>query len=96
MTIDDRDPESAPLAPDDAFALLGNETRMEMLRTLGDADEPMSFTDFFTGSESATPASSTITSTNPPGTLSAAPMTATNSSGQATVSLRRFCRVRLR
>jgi hypothetical protein len=47
MTIDDKDSEPAPLAPDDAFALPGNETRVEMLRTLGDADEPMSFTELF-------------------------------------------------
>ncbi|MDY6819501.1 MAG: helix-turn-helix domain-containing protein [Halobacteriales archaeon] len=31
------------LPPDDAFSALGNETRMEILRTLGEADEPLTF-----------------------------------------------------
>ena len=31
------------LSPDDAFALLGNETRVAILRALGEADEPLSF-----------------------------------------------------
>lgn len=31
------------LPPDDAFALLGNETRMEILQALSEGDEPMSF-----------------------------------------------------
>lgn len=47
MTTDERGSGLATLAPDDAFALLGNETRMEMLQTLGDTDEPMSFTELF-------------------------------------------------
>lgn len=33
------------LAPDDAFAVLGNETRMEILRTLGRAEKPQSFSE---------------------------------------------------
>jgi DNA-binding transcriptional ArsR family regulator len=33
------------LTPDDAFALLGNETRMAILRSLGDADDPVPFSD---------------------------------------------------
>jgi DNA-binding transcriptional ArsR family regulator len=31
------------LPPDDAFAVLGDETRLEILRALGDADDPLSF-----------------------------------------------------
>lgn len=33
------------LSPDDAFAALGNEVRIEILKTLADADEPMSFSE---------------------------------------------------
>lgn len=33
------------LTPDDAFAVLGNETRLEILRSLSDADGPVSFSD---------------------------------------------------
>lgn len=33
------------LPPDDAFAVLGNETRISILRTLGESDEPLSFTE---------------------------------------------------
>lgn len=32
-----------PLSPDNAFAALGNETRVKILRVLGDHDEPLSF-----------------------------------------------------
>jgi hypothetical protein len=39
------DERDTPLAPDEAFAALGNETRMEILRTLGDADEPLTFSE---------------------------------------------------
>ena len=38
--VDDRQ-----LSPDDAFGVLGNETRIRILRELGDAGEPLSFTD---------------------------------------------------
>lgn len=37
--------EDATLAPDDAFAVLGNETRMRILQSLGDADDPVTFSD---------------------------------------------------
>lgn len=37
----------ATLAPDDAFALLGNETRMEILETLADAEEPLTFSELY-------------------------------------------------
>ena len=33
------------LTPDEAFSILGNETRIEILRTLGEADRSLSFTD---------------------------------------------------
>lgn len=39
----ERDPDT--LLPSEAFNALGQETRMQILRTLGDADEPMSFTE---------------------------------------------------
>ncbi|MUV90176.1 helix-turn-helix domain-containing protein [Halapricum sp. CBA1109] len=32
-----------PLSPDEAFAALGNETRVRILRVLGDEDDPLSF-----------------------------------------------------
>lgn len=35
------------LAPDDAFAVLGDETRLQILQALGQADEPLSFSDLF-------------------------------------------------
>lgn len=43
MTVDADDDESATLSPDDAFAVLGNETRMEILHRLAAADGPLSF-----------------------------------------------------
>lgn len=33
------------LAPDQAFAALGNETRIEILRALGDVEQPLSFSE---------------------------------------------------
>lgn len=41
----DAGPEASTLAPDDAFAVLGNETRMEILQTLAEADGPLSFSE---------------------------------------------------
>lgn len=35
------------LPPDDAFSVLGNETRMEILRTLGETDGRLSFSDLY-------------------------------------------------
>lgn len=35
------------LSPDDAFGLLGNETRIQILQTLGRADEPLTFSALF-------------------------------------------------
>jgi len=37
--------ETEPLTPDDAFAALGNETRMDILRTLAESDTPLSFSE---------------------------------------------------
>lgn len=46
MTTDDGTGEGAdPLAPDDAFAVLGDETRVAILRVLGEADGPLGFSD---------------------------------------------------
>lgn len=38
-------PGDTTLTPNEAFAVLGNETRMEILRTLGDADESLPFSE---------------------------------------------------
>jgi DNA-binding transcriptional ArsR family regulator len=40
---DEGDTETLP--PDDAFAALGNETRLQILRTLGAVDDPLSFSE---------------------------------------------------
>lgn len=37
--------ETTALPPDDAFAVLGNDTRMEILQTLGEAGESLSFSE---------------------------------------------------
>lgn len=39
------DSGGSTLQPDDAFSVLGNETRMEIIQTLGDSDEPLSFSE---------------------------------------------------
>ncbi len=38
-------PRSTTLSPDDAFSVLANETRMDIVRTLSDSDEPLSFSE---------------------------------------------------
>lgn len=43
----DGDETSDRLSPDDAFALLGNEIRVQILQTLGDAEEPLSFSTLY-------------------------------------------------
>lgn len=45
MSTDTGEPDAAALSPDDAFAALGNETRMEILHALGEADGPLSFSE---------------------------------------------------
>ncbi|MFB6173369.1 MAG: ArsR/SmtB family transcription factor [Halobacteriales archaeon] len=39
------DTEAGTPSPDDAFAVLGDETRIAILRTLGEADDPLSFSE---------------------------------------------------
>lgn len=39
--------DTSTLSPDDAFAVLGNETRMAIVRTLSEADEPLPFSDLY-------------------------------------------------
>lgn len=39
------DEGGAGLSPDDAFGLLGNETRLAILQALGDAADPLSFSE---------------------------------------------------
>jgi len=38
-------PESTVLSPDEAFSVLGNETRVRILQVLGEVDGPLSFTE---------------------------------------------------
>lgn len=45
MSIDDTTGGAATLSPDDAFAVLGDETRLAILRTLGEAETPLAFGD---------------------------------------------------
>jgi hypothetical protein len=43
MGADENRDDAEALSPDDAFVALGNEARIEILRTLGEADGPLSF-----------------------------------------------------
>lgn len=43
MTRDADTTDTSTLSPDDAFGVLGDETRLDILRALGDADDPLSF-----------------------------------------------------
>jgi DNA-binding transcriptional ArsR family regulator len=45
MTRDADTTDTSTLSPDDAFGVLGDETRLEILRALGDADVPLSFSE---------------------------------------------------
>lgn len=45
MTTSAEEEESPGVAPDGAFAVLGNETRVQILQTLGETAEPLSFTE---------------------------------------------------
>lgn len=45
MATDSHQPETTTLAPDEAFAVLGNETRMEILQALGEGDAPIPFSE---------------------------------------------------
>lgn len=39
--------EASELSPEEAFAVLGNETRLQILLTLGEAKEPLAFSELF-------------------------------------------------
>lgn len=45
MTFESDEGDTSALSPDDAFAVLGNDTRMKILQTLGEADEPLRFSE---------------------------------------------------
>jgi DNA-binding transcriptional ArsR family regulator len=47
MTSDSHAADATALSPDEAFAVLGNETRIQVLRTLGLADGPMAFSELY-------------------------------------------------
>lgn len=47
MTKERETGEPRPLSPEDALSVLGNETRLQILRVLGEADGPVSFTELF-------------------------------------------------
>ncbi|PSQ07990.1 transcriptional regulator, partial [Halobacteriales archaeon QS_5_68_33] len=47
MTIDTGEPEHSTLSPDEAFAALGNEARLEILRTLGASDGPLTYAELY-------------------------------------------------
>lgn len=49
MTPSDDEASITALSPDDAFSVLGNETRIQILQILGEAEEPLSFTELFDG-----------------------------------------------
>jgi len=47
MTTGTGDGDSPGVSPDDAFAVLGDETRLAILRTLGNADTPLAFSELY-------------------------------------------------
>ena len=47
MTTDDSPDESTTLSPDEAFAVLGDETRLQILQVLGEASEPLAFSELY-------------------------------------------------
>lgn len=47
MTTDTASGPSTVLSPDDAFAVLGDDARLQVLQTLGEADEPLSYSALF-------------------------------------------------
>jgi DNA-binding transcriptional ArsR family regulator len=51
MTADGRTGASPTLSPDEAFEVLGNETRLGILRTLGEAGGPLTFSELFDRTE---------------------------------------------
>ena len=47
MDTDTGSSESSVLSPDEAFTVLGDEARLEVLQTLGEADEPLAYSELF-------------------------------------------------
>lgn len=47
MTTDRHSVESTTLSPDDAFNVLGDQTRLQILQALGEAGEPLAFSEVF-------------------------------------------------
>ena len=47
MTIDTGEPEHSTLSPDEAFAALGNEARLEILRVLGRSNGPLTYAELY-------------------------------------------------
>ena len=47
MTTETGEPGSSKLSPDEAFSVLGNEARLEILRTLGGAGGPLAYAELF-------------------------------------------------
>lgn len=47
MAIDTQPSESTTLSPDEAFDLVGDETRLQILQTLAEAGEPLAYSELF-------------------------------------------------
>lgn len=47
MTTEQESDDSPPPTPGEAFAILGDETRVEILQALGEADEPVAYSELF-------------------------------------------------
>jgi hypothetical protein len=47
MTYEEELSDPTRLAPDEAFTIVGNETRIQILQTLGEADEPLVFSELY-------------------------------------------------
>lgn len=47
MTEETESEATPPLTPEDALAVLGNETRLQILKTLGEIGDPVSFSELF-------------------------------------------------
>jgi len=47
MTPTGNTEEASPLSPDEAFSVLGDETRLQILQRLGEADGPLMFSELF-------------------------------------------------
>ncbi|MFC5367639.1 winged helix-turn-helix domain-containing protein [Salinirubrum litoreum] len=47
MTTDEGPDEASMLTPEEAFSVLGDDTRLGILQVLGEADEPLGFSDLF-------------------------------------------------